>query len=178
MIDNCQKMGQPLFSALLGITLLLHAGALPITHARPYRARAESRAKLASEALRRGEELRRKWNLDGAEAAFNEAATLEPASLEAATGLARVARARLEYARAIRLLDKAAGEHPNSVAILNEYGSIYIAAEEPERARRQFESALRISALDTVAIIGLAAVDLLERNYERAIRSFRQCLER
>ena len=176
MIDNCQKMGHPVFSAILGITLLLHAGALPITHARPYRARGESPAKLASEALRRGEELRRKWNLEGAEAAFNEAATLEPASLEAALGLARVARARIEYAHAISLLDKAAGEHPNSVAVLNEYGSIYIAAEEPERARRQFESALRISASDTPAIVGLAAVDLLERNYERAITRLRQCL--
>src|SRR5438552_6864641 len=178
MIDNCQQMGQHLFSALLGITLLLHAGALPITQARPYRARAESRAKLASEALRRGEELRRKWNLDGAEAAFNEAATLEPASLEAALGLARVARARIEYAHAITLLNKAAAAHPDSVALLNEYGSIYIAAEEPERARRQFESALRISASDTPANIGLAAVDLLERNYERAITILRQCLER
>ena len=178
MIDNCQKMGHPLFSAILGITLLLHAGALPITHARPYRERGESPAKLANEALRRGEELRRKWNLDGAEAAFNEAATLEPASLEAALGLARVARARIEYAHAISLLDKAAEEHPNSVAVLNEYGSIYISAEEPERARRQFESALRISASDTPAIVGLAAVDLLERNYERAITSLRQCLAR
>src|SRR5437867_8268318 len=126
MINNCQKMGQPFFSALLGITMLLHAGALPIIHAGTYRARGESRAKLASEALRRGEELGRKWNLEGAELAFNEAATLEPASLEAALGLARVARARLEYAHAISLLDKAAGEHPNSVGLLNEYGSIYI----------------------------------------------------
>jgi tetratricopeptide (TPR) repeat protein len=171
-------MKPSLISALLAITVLLHAGSLPMTHALPYRARGELRARLASEALRRGEELRRKWNLDGAEAAFNEAATLEPASLEAALGLARVARARIEYAHAISLLDKAAGEHPNSVAVLNEYGSIYIAAEEPERARRQFESALRISASDTPAIVGLAAVDLLERNYERAIRSLRQCLAR
>jgi tetratricopeptide (TPR) repeat protein len=62
--------------------------------------------------------------------------------------------------------------------VLNEYGSIYLAAEEPERARQFFESALRISSSDTPAIIGLAGVDLLERNYDSATRSLRLCLER
>ena len=175
-MDSNQKTRRPLLTVLLGGTLLLQAGALPIAHAQPYRG--ESPAKSAGEALRRGEELRRKWNIDGAEAAFREAATLEPASLEATLGLAQVARARLEYARAINLLDKADSEHPNSSAVLNEYGSIYLAAEEPERARRFFESALRISSSDTPAIIGLAGVDLLERDYDSATRSLRQCLER
>ncbi len=172
------KMRKPLFSVLLGAVVLLHAGALPITHARPCPPLGESPGELASEALRRGEELRRKWSLDAAEAAFREAATLEPASLDAALGLARIARSRLEYARALSLLDKADRDHPNSEAVLNEYGSIYLAAEEPERARRYFERALRISALNTPAIIGLAGVDLLNRDYEPATQSLRQCLQR
>jgi len=171
-------MKPSLISAVLAITVLLHAGVVANDSRAALPGTGELRARLASEALRRGEEFRRKWNLDGAEAAFNEAATPGTASLEAALGLARVARARIEYAHAISLLDKAAEEHPNSVAVLNEYGSIYIAAEEPERARRRFESALRISASDTPAIVGLAAADLLERNYQRAITSLRQCLAR
>ena len=157
---------------LLAITALLQAGGLPIAHARP------SGGDSASDALRRGEDLRRRWDIEGAEAAFREAATLEPASLEAAVGLARVARAKLEYARAWYLLDKAAGEHPNSTAVFNEYGAIYLAAEEPLQARRFFERALRISLSDESAIIGLAGADLLERDYHGATRRLRQCLER
>lgn len=176
MVDSNQKTRRPLFSVVLGVTVLLYAGALPIAHAQPYRG--ESPAGPARDALQRGEELRRKWNIDAAEGAFREAATLEPASLEAALGLARVARARLEYARALSLLDKADREHPNSVAVLNEYGSIYLAAEEPERARWFFESALRIVSSDAPAIIGLAGVDLLERDSDRATRSLGQCLKR
>ena len=176
MIDTHPKTRRTLLGVLLGLSALLHAGALPIAHARPYWG--ESPAKLANEALRRGEELRRKWDLDAADLAFREAATLEPGRLEAALGQARVARARIEYARAISLLDKADSEHPNSVALLDEYGSIYLAAEEPERARQYFERALRISASDTSAIIGLAGVDLLERDYDRATSRLRQCLER
>ena len=134
MIDTHPKTRRTLLGVLLGLSALLHAGALPIAHARPYWG--ESPAKLANEALRRGEELRRKWDLDAADLAFREAATLEPGRLEAALGQARVARARIEYARAISLLDKADSEHPNSVALLDEYGSIYLSAEEPERARQ------------------------------------------
>lgn len=172
-----QRMRYSLVSSVLCGVLLLCDAALP-TSALPRETPGETPAKLATEALRRGEEMRRKWNLDSAEAAFREAAALEPASLEAALGLARIARARLEYAHAIRLLDKAASEHPNSADVLNEYGSVYLAAEEPKRARHYFENALRILASDVAAIIGLAGVDLLERDYDRATRSLRQHLAR
>jgi len=43
----------------------------------------ESPSKLAAEALKRGEELRRRWDLTGADAAFREASALDPASAEA-----------------------------------------------------------------------------------------------
>src|SRR4029078_772465 len=56
--------------------------------------------------------------------------------------------------------------------------SIYLAAEEPKRARQSFEKALGISASDVAAIIGLAGVDLLERDYERARQSLSECLSR
>lgn len=173
MFDSYQKTRRWLAAVFLGALLLLAAAVLPRTHAR-----SDAPAKLASEAVRRGEELRRKWELDAADLAFREAARLEPASLDAALGQARVARARFGYARAISLLDKADAEHPDSVALLNEYGAVYLAAEEPQRARQYFERALGISVSETSARIGLAGVDLLERDYDRATRSLRQCLER
>lgn len=170
-----QRMRQALFNSVLCGVLLLCGVALPTT-ARPRETAHETPAKLASEASRRGEELRRKWNLESAEAAFREGAALEPSSLEAALGLARIARARLEYAYAINLLDKASSGHPNAPEVLNEYGSVYLAAEEPKRARQSFEKVLRISTSDVTAIIGLAGVDLLERDYDRATLSLNECL--
>jgi Tfp pilus assembly protein PilF len=176
-IKGKQRMRSTRLSSALGVVLLLCGSASPMASA-PRKKPGERPAKLATEALRRGEELRRKWDLDSAEAAFREAAALEPASLEAALGLARIARARFEYAYAISLLDKADKEHPNSADVLNEYGSVYLAAEEPKRARGYFEKALRAPASDVAAIIGLAGVDLLERDYDHATQSLRECLAR
>src|SRR2546426_7210584 len=95
MIKRNYRMRPTFFASVLGIVLLLCPNVSLIASALPHETPAETRAKLGVEALRRGEELRRKWNLDSAEAAFREAASLEPASLEAALGLARIARARL-----------------------------------------------------------------------------------
>ena len=170
-------MRERLFNCLL-VVALLSGAALPIAQARSYTPPVESRAKLAAEALRRGEQLLLKWNLDAADAAFREAAALEPASLDAELGLVRVARTRLEYPQAINLLNKAAVEHPNSVDVLTEFGAVYLAAEELGRARRYFESALQLSASDASAIIGVAGADLLERDYDRAARSLRGFLAR
>lgn len=171
MFESVRRQRHKFSRRVLAATILLCAGASSVAHVRSYAASfgyLESRSKLLTDTLKRGEELRRKWNLEAADAAFREAADLEPANLEAALGLARVARARLEYARAIGLLNQAAGEHPNSRDVLIEYGSVYLAAEEPERARRYFEDALRISPSDASGIVGLAGADMLERNYDKA----------
>lgn len=172
MIVTCRNKPKLYLNLLLVTAILMQCGSA-ITRAHPGRL-----TDSITDALRRGEESRRRWNIDDAEAAFLEAATLNPSSLEAALGLARVARTRIEYSRALRLLDKAAREHPDSPSLLNEYGAIYLAAEEPQRARRVFETALRISSPNLTAFIGLAGVDLLERDYQSAIERLRECLER
>lgn len=166
---------------LLTATILICVGVTRVAEVSSYPASSEpldSRSKLVSETLKRAEELRRRWSLDAANAAFREAADLEPANLEAVLGLARIARARLEYAQAIGLLDQAARRHSTTPEVLAEYGSVYFAAEEPERARRYFETALRISPSNVSVIVGLAGVDLLERNYDKAAISLRDLLIR
>jgi tetratricopeptide (TPR) repeat protein len=181
MFESVRRQRHMFSRRLLAATILLCAGASSIAHVPSYAASPESlesRSKLVAETLKRGEELRRHWNLEAADAAFREAADLEPANLEAVLGLARVARARLEYARAISLLDQAASEHPNFQDVLIEYGSVYLAAEEPARARRYFEDALRISASDASGIVGLAGVDLLQRNYDKSDLILRDLLAR
>lgn len=168
-------------SRLLAATILMCAGTSCVVEITSHAASLEtidSRSKLVSETLKRAEELRRRWNLEAANSAFREAADLEPANLEAVLGLARVARARLQYAQAIGLLGQAASQHSATPEVLVEYGSVYFAAEEPERARRYFETALRISPSYVSGIVGLAGVDLLERNYDKAAVSLRDLLVR
>jgi len=166
---------------LLAATIIICAGTscvVEITSRAASFESSDSRSKLVNETLKRAEELRRRWSLDAANAAFREAADLEPANLEASLGLARVARARVEYAQAIVLLDHAASQHPASTEVLVEYGSVYLAAEEPERARGYFETALRISPSNVSGIVGLAGVDMLEGNYDKAAVSLRDLLVR
>ncbi|HET8674629.1 MAG TPA: tetratricopeptide repeat protein, partial [Blastocatellia bacterium] len=127
-----------------------------------------SSAHPARESARRGEELRRKWDLAAAETAFREAVRLDPGSREALVGLARIARARFDYAEAIRLLDRAARLHPSSAEVLAEYGAIYLAAEEPRRAIDYFEKAARVEPNSNAVALGRAGVDLLERDYRSA----------
>ncbi|HEX8090249.1 MAG TPA: tetratricopeptide repeat protein [Blastocatellia bacterium] len=138
----------------------------------------ETGAKPASDALKRGEGLRRKWDLGAAEAAFREALAIDPTNLGAELGLARVARARFDYAGAIRSIERALALHPYSADALAEYGSTYIAAEEPSRAAAYIEMALRLEPSNAAAVIGGAGVDLLVRNYEGAILRLREFLTR
>lgn len=137
----------------------------------------ETRGKLVEEALRRGEEARRQWHLDAAESAFLEAARIDPENFEVSLGLARVARVKFEYRRAISLLDKS-GVHKEAVDALVEYGMVYLAAEESSLARKYFERALHGSPADAQATVGLAAVEMLDRDYAGAEARLRRCLSR
>lgn len=91
-----------------------------------------------------------------------------PRSLEAVMGLARAARARFDYAGALRLLDEAARTSQNPVKVLVERGEIFLDAEDLTRAREFFEAALREEASNAEALVGLAGVELLDRNYTAA----------
>jgi tetratricopeptide (TPR) repeat protein len=123
---------------------------------------------LARETATRGEQFRRKWDLAKAEVSFREALALDPANLNAVLGLARLARTTFRYAEALRLLNEASRYHRNAPELLSEYGFVYLAAEEPGRARRYFEEALRFDPSSLASSVGRAGVDLLERDYAAA----------
>jgi Tfp pilus assembly protein PilF len=133
-------------------------------------------SKSAAELTRLAEQMRRKWNLDGAEAVFRQAASIDPQSIEAAIGLARIARARFDYKGAISLLEKSAGHHPNSAAVLAEFGLVYLAAEEPRRAMNYFQRALALDPSNAQAKLGRAGVDLTERDYQAAESRLRESI--
>jgi tetratricopeptide (TPR) repeat protein len=101
-----------------------------------------------------------------------------PYCLEAVLGLAREARARLDYAGALRLLDDAARVHGNPVDVLVERASILLDAEDPIRARELLEAVVRKESLSAGATIGLAGVELLDGNYAGAEARLRGLLVR
>ncbi|MEN3333175.1 MAG: hypothetical protein V7641_2540 [Blastocatellia bacterium] len=136
------------------------------------------RGRLASEAARRGEALRHKWNLDAAEAAFREAVALDPANLDAQLGLSRIARARFDYAAAIQYLDKVKATNAGSADLLAEYGAVYLAAEDAGRAKTYYDKALALDSANAAAITGRAGVDLLERDPPSAEARLRRLLIR
>jgi tetratricopeptide (TPR) repeat protein len=134
------------------------------------------RARLASDAARRGEELRHRWNLDAAEAAFREALALDLTNLNARLGLSRIARARFDYAAAIQWLDKAKAANARSADLLAEYGAVHLAAEDAGRAKTYIDDALALDSANAAAIIGRAGVDLLERDPQSAEARLRRLL--
>jgi tetratricopeptide (TPR) repeat protein len=101
-----------------------------------------------------------------------------PASLEALVGLARIARARLDYAGAKLLLERAASFHPRSSEPASELGVLYLTAEEPARAKEYFERALKLDPTSEQSLIGLASVALVRRDYSGAESRLRAHIER
>ena len=136
-----------------------------------------SSRKAAGELALRGEQSRRKWDLSGAENTFREALSLDATNLDALLGLARIARSRLEYAEALKLLNRAKN-HRDSPGLLTEYGFLYLTAEETKRARGYFDDALKRDPSSVAATVGRAGVDLFEREYESAESRLRECLIR
>ena len=171
---NCETL-RMFCSAVVCVLVGLSASTISSTYAES--SPIELRSKMVSDALRRGEELRRKWELEAAGDAFREAALLEPRNLDAKLGLAHIARVRIQYSQSLKLLENAATDHPDSASLFCEYGSLYLAVEEPERARGYFERARAISE-NRASTVGLAAADLLQHEYGRAERVLRDWLSR
>ena len=172
-------MSGALSPLLPSFCFLLFAFCLPLNGGQGFAPSADAareRARLASDAARRGEALRHKWNLDAAEAAFREALGLDPANFNARLGLVRIARARFDYVTAIQGLDKAKTTNARSADLLAEYGAVYLAAEDAGRAKTYYDNALVLDSANAAAITGRAGVDLLERNPASAEARLRRWL--
>jgi len=99
-------------------------------------------------------------------------------NLEAILQQAQEARLKFDYARALRLLDQAAKADKVSAELFNEYGMIYLDAEEPQRAANYFDRALKIKPDDEKAFAGRATVGLMNREYKKTESRLREYLSR
>jgi len=84
---------------------------------------------------------------------------------EAWAHLAHDALTRFDYRGALELLDRASITYPESPVLLAEYGSVYLKAEEPERALEFLDRAVRLDPESPAAMLGEAEAYLLERDY-------------
>jgi tetratricopeptide (TPR) repeat protein len=107
---------------------------------------------------------------------FTSQAHADFVSLDTVLHEAREARLKFDYAGALRLLDQAAKLHKASAELLNEYGLIYLDAEEPRQAADYFDRALKIKPDNEEASAGRAAVDLMNREYKKAESRLREYL--
>jgi tetratricopeptide (TPR) repeat protein len=110
--------------------------------------------------------------------AFVSRSSANAAGLEAILQEARQARLKFDYAQALRLLNQAAKTGSASAELLSEYGLLYLDAEEPRQAADYFDRALKISADDDKAFAGRVAVDLMNRDYQKAESRLRAYLSR
>jgi tetratricopeptide (TPR) repeat protein len=99
-------------------------------------------------------------------------------NLESALQEAQKARLKFDYAGALRLLDQTAKAGKISTELLNEYGMIYLDAEDPQRAADYFDRVLKIKPDDEKAFAGRATVDLMNRDYQKAEGKMREYLSR
>jgi tetratricopeptide (TPR) repeat protein len=107
---------------------------------------------------------------------FTSQAHSDFVSLDAVLRDAREARLKFDYAGALRLLDQAARVHQASAELFNEYGLIYLEAEETQQAAGYFDRALKIEPDHEEAFAGRVAVDLMNREYKKAESKLRQYL--
>ncbi|MEW6127040.1 MAG: tetratricopeptide repeat protein [Acidobacteriota bacterium] len=99
---------------------------------------------------------------------FHNAAAADLLNLEATLEDSKAARARFDFVEALQLLETASRFHKPAVELFNEYGNLYLDAEEPDRAEIFFNKALKINPSNEAALIGRAAVDLMRRDYNNA----------
>ncbi|WID99717.1 tetratricopeptide repeat protein (plasmid) [Bosea vestrisii] len=115
------------------------AGAESESH---YRQLAQERPNAAEPRVALGRILQQKQDLDGAKAAFREAAGLEPHNVDAWVGLAQVELARKRPAEAIATLDKALAAAPGELRLLNAKGVILDRGGQHREAQALYRQAL------------------------------------
>lgn len=99
-------------------------------------------------------------------------------SFETTLQRAQDARLKFDYAGALRLLDQTAKADRVSPELLNEYGMIYLDAEEPQHAADYFDRVLKVKPDDEKAFAGRVMVDLMNREYKKAESKLQEYLSR
>jgi tetratricopeptide (TPR) repeat protein len=106
--------------------------------------------------------------LDAAEAAYGEAARLDPRDFRWPYYLGLLHRARNDRERSVASLEKALALKPDDVAAAVRLAEVHSDAARPEAAEALFARAARLDPRNAVALAGLGQIALARRDYFRA----------
>ena len=109
---------------------------------------------------------------------FGSGAAFPVISTVSAVDLARLAWTWLDYRTAIDVLDRALRSSPESAVLLSAYGSVYLKAEEPARAREYLDKAIHFDPDCPAAALGEAESRMLDHDYPAAERWLNQLLSK
>lgn len=142
-----------------------------------YRAALALRPGFALARANLGHSLRLSGDMAGARAAFDAVLRAEPANARALEGLAELALASGDSAEAVRRLEAAAAASPLEPRFLSRAGQVAMEGGDRATAERLLGRALEIDPGYLPAFAFLAALHLLDENYDRAELIYRDAAD-
>src|SRR5882724_100122 len=121
-----------------------------------------------SHSIERAEDLRKRWRLEEAEVAYRDVLNHDKLNEQALIGLASIEQTHFNYTAARSLLERAYTPNRADADVLIAFGDLYLSIEEPERAASYFNQAIKVSPGSNAAIIGMARVSFLHRDFSGA----------
>jgi len=129
-----------------------------------------------SRSIERAEDLRKRWRLEEAEVAYRDVLNHDRMNEQALIGLASIEQTHFNYTAARALLERAYIPGHSDADVLVAFGDLYLSVEEPERAASYFNQAIRVSPGSNAAIIGIARVSFLHRDFSGAKKTIENLL--
>ncbi len=117
-------------------------------------------------------------NTSAADAAFQQAARLDPQSLDAARGLADLAMRRKDYIQLTQLAEKTITTHPNAPDGYLWRGSVEGSQQEFDKANADFQEALRRDPNNVAAQLDLGELQLHQNHESQGRATLEQVLEK
>jgi tetratricopeptide (TPR) repeat protein len=124
-----------------------------------------------------GRALLDKGDIQGADAEFNSALTLEPQQPQALCGLGKVRLAQHRWEDADGLYDRARHADASSAEALYGWAQAALGAGDLVEAERRYKSALRVDSQDNFSSVGLGDVLLLMGDVDGAMTRFNDALK-
>ncbi len=117
-------------------------------------------------------------NASAAEAAFQQAARLDPLSLDASRGMADMAMSRKDYIQLSQLAEKAIAAHPSAPDGYLWRGSVEGSQQELDKAEADFKEALKRDPNNVAAQMDLGALELNQKHESQGRAILEQVLEK
>ncbi len=117
-------------------------------------------------------------NVSVAEASYQQAARLDPQSLDATRGLAEMAISRKDYTQLTELAEKSIASHPDAADGYVWRGSVEGSQQQLEKAEADFQTALKKDPNNAAAMLDLGEIELQQKHTAQGRALLEQALEK